>query len=151
MSPPAAPPPPYVDTSALAKWYLNEPGSDEFEAYIRRRPGAIVSRLAAVELRCLLARRRRAGDIAPEIEAEAYRLFERDVGRGHLDLRPLDDAHAVAALDLLDGRLRHHPLRTLDALHLAAALAASAAVIATADRVMGRAAADLGLDVATFG
>ena len=149
MSPPASPP--YIDTSALAKWYLNEPGSDEFEAFITRRPGAIVSRLAAVELRCLLARRRRAGDIAPEIEAEAYRLFERDVGRGHLDLRPLDDAHAVAALDLLDNRLRHHPLRTLDALHLAAALDASAAVIATADRLMARAAADLGLQAATFG
>ena len=72
------------------------------------------------------------------------------MGRGHPDRRPLDDAHAVAALDLLD-RLRPHPLRTLDALHLAAALGAAAAVLATADRVMARAAADLGLDVATFG
>ena len=68
MSQPAAPT--YLDTSALAKWYLNEPGSDEFEAFIARRPGAIVSRLAAVELRCLPARRRRAGDIAPEIEEQ---------------------------------------------------------------------------------
>ena len=31
---------PYLDTSALAKWYLNEPFSEEFEAFIREQPTA---------------------------------------------------------------------------------------------------------------
>ena len=129
----------YVDTSALAKWYVNEPGSDAFAAFIMRRAPATISRLTVVELRCLLARRRRAGDMPREIESEAYRLFEDDLRRGHLDLHPLDDTHAIAASGLLE-RLAAHPLRTLDALHLAIALEASAAVLATADRVMAHAA-----------
>jgi hypothetical protein len=30
----------YLDTSALAKWYLNEPFSEQFEAFIREEPTA---------------------------------------------------------------------------------------------------------------
>lgn len=50
---------PYLDTSALAKWYLNEPFSEKFEAFIQEYSTAAISRLTVVELRCLLARRRR--------------------------------------------------------------------------------------------
>ena len=57
----------YIDTSALAKWYLNEPRSQDFESYIRSQRGALISRLTVMELRCLLARRRRAGDGAVPI------------------------------------------------------------------------------------
>ena len=49
---------PYLDTSALAKWYLNEPHAEAFEAYITRQASAAISRLAVVEFRCLPARRR---------------------------------------------------------------------------------------------
>ena len=59
------------------------------------------------------------------------------------------DAHAQAALDLIE-RLRRHPLRTLDALHLAIALDTGADLLATADRIMASAAKSLGLPVATF-
>ena len=64
-------------------------------------------------------------------------------------VHPLHDTHAQAALDLIE-RLRRHPLRTLDALHLAIALDSGAALLATADRMMVRAAKTLGLPVATF-
>jgi uncharacterized protein len=46
--------PAYIDTSALAKWYLPEPGSDAFVDFIRYQDGAAISRLTTVELRCLL-------------------------------------------------------------------------------------------------
>lgn len=36
----------YIDTSALAKWYLNEPRSEDFEAFIRQQASAAISRLA---------------------------------------------------------------------------------------------------------
>ena len=42
----------YIDTSALAKWYLNEPLSDEFEAFIQSQAMADISRLTMVEFRC---------------------------------------------------------------------------------------------------
>jgi hypothetical protein len=50
---------PYLDTSALAKWYLSEPFSEAFEEFIQEQETAAISRLTVVEFRCLLARRRR--------------------------------------------------------------------------------------------
>jgi predicted nucleic acid-binding protein len=141
---------PYLDTSALAKWYLHEPGSEEFEAFVRRFPRALISRLNVLELRCLLARRERAGDISEQTAEGAFRLFESDVAQGHLEVCPLDDRHAVKAIALL-GQLRGHPLRTLDALHLAIAQIIGSSLLATADHVMARAGGDLGFEVVTFG
>ncbi len=52
----------YFDTSALAKWYLNEKGSDDVEKYIQDHGPVVISDHTAVEMRCLLARRRRERD-----------------------------------------------------------------------------------------
>lgn len=141
---------PYVDTSALAKWYISEPGSERFEDFVRGFPRVIISRLTMVELRCLLARRHRAGDIASAKADEAFSLFESDVRRGHLDVRPLQDEHALIALDLLRA-LPRHALRTLDVLHLAIVQSIGARSLATADRRMARAAEALGVEAVIFG
>lgn len=141
---------PYIDTSALAKWYISEPGSEAFEAFIREFPRAVISRLNVVELHCLLARRGRAGEITEQIAEQAFRLFESDIAQGHLEVWPLEDRHALSAIALL-GRLRAHPLRTLDALHLAVAQTIRSRIVATADRIMARAAAELGFEVVAFG
>ncbi len=140
----------YLDTSALAKWYVNEPGSDAFEAFVRGRADAIVSRLTATELRCLLARRRRGGDFDAAFERDAYTCFERDMTAGHLSLHPFTDAVFVDAGRMI-GDLDGIALRTLDALHLAIALDATATSLATADRIMARAGEALGLDIEFFG
>lgn len=139
----------YLDTSALAKWYLNEPFSDEFEAFIREQSTAAVSRLTVVEFRCLLARRRRAGEITKAIESRVYASFEKDVGAGFLVVHPVADEHLVAALGLI-ARLGRHPLRTLDAIHLAMARAIKCRLLATADKTMAGAAKASGLEVARF-
>lgn len=52
----------YFDTSALAKWYLNEVGSGDVEKYIQEHGPVDMSDLTVVEMRCLLARRRRGGE-----------------------------------------------------------------------------------------
>ena len=140
---------PYVDTSALAKWYLNEPRSDDFAAWIARQRTAAISRLTVVEFRCLLARRRRARDITARIERRIVAAFDDDIRRGFVDVRPLDDRHAVAAMAIM-ADLPRHPLRTLDALHLAIARDIGVPAIATADRVMAAAARPLGFDVVRF-
>jgi predicted nucleic acid-binding protein len=142
--------PPYVDTSALAKWYLNESGSDEFVDFIRRQRLALISRLTVVELRSLLARRRRSGDITVDYHRDAIRTFETDIRRGFLQVEPLLDSQAVVAADFID-RLRDLPLRTLDALHLAIAHTIGVRVLATADRGLARAAEALGFTTAIFG
>ena len=49
----------YLDTMALAKWYLNEVGSEAFVDFLQGLRLAFVSSLTVTELRSLLSRRRR--------------------------------------------------------------------------------------------
>lgn len=140
----------YVDTSALAKWYLNEPASEDFASWIVEQPEAWISTLTAVELRCLLARRRRAGEITPDIERRAFAAFEEDVANGHLLLHEVGDEAVRAGLALIGG-LSDVPLRTLDALHLALARQLGIEQLATADARMADAASALGMEVVRFG
>ena len=62
----------YLDTSALAKWYLNEPRSEDFAAWIQNQDDTHISTLTLVEMRCLLARRRRAGELSMALEQQAF-------------------------------------------------------------------------------
>jgi predicted nucleic acid-binding protein len=139
----------YVDTSALAKWYVNEARSEEFDAFITRQEQAAISRLTVVELRCLIARKRRSREIDSRAEKRALQTFEADVRAGYLTVYPLEDQHALAADDLI-ARLKSHPLRTLDALHLAIARALGVEKVATADRIMAAAVVALGIEVVRF-
>ena len=141
---------PYVDTSALAKRYIDEAGSEDFDAFLGRWPRVLISRLAVVEFRCVLQRRRRAAEIDAAYERAAMAGFADDVRSGYFQVEPLTDRHAVVAHDLV-GQLAGHSLRTLDALHLAIAQSAGVTVLATADRAMARAAEALGIRTATFG
>jgi predicted nucleic acid-binding protein len=140
---------PYVDTSALAKWYLNEPRSDEFERFAQRHTRLAISRLALIEMRSLLARRRRAGDLTRPFERAVAVALADDVRSAVLEVHPIDDAVALEAERIL-ARARRVPLRTLDALHLATARMAGAERFVTADKVQARAARSLRLKVTTF-
>jgi uncharacterized protein len=139
----------YVDTSALAKWYLNEARSEEFDEFITRQEKAAISRLTVVELRCLLARKRRSREIDGRTENRVLHTFEVDVRAGYLTVYPLEDDHALAAADLI-ARLKTHPLRTLDALHLAIARGLGIEKVATADRIIAKAATALGMKAVRF-
>ncbi|MCU0611571.1 MAG: type II toxin-antitoxin system VapC family toxin [Candidatus Eisenbacteria bacterium] len=139
----------YFDTSAVAKWYLNEPRSDDVEAYLRNHEPVVVSWLTIVEMRSLLARRRREGDFSPEIEWRVFATFQEDIRAGHLLLHhPMDDVPSSATRIL--GELTDIPLRTLDALHLGLALDGGVTSVGTADRVMAVAAPRLGMTALAF-
>ena len=139
----------YLDTSALAKWYLNESRSEDFAAFMAQAADPVISRLVVLEMRCLLARRRRSGHLDRELEARVFAELEADVAAGHLLLRPVEDEHVVAAVGLIE-RLQPIALRTLDALHLAIAATWALPQLATADRVMAEAAERLGMGVVRF-
>ena len=68
---------------------------------------------------------------------------------GYLTVYPLEDEHALAAAALI-ARLKSHPLRTLDALHLAIARGLDVEKVATADRIMAAAATALGMKAVRF-
>lgn len=140
----------YLDTSALAKWYINEARSERFSVWICDQQDTHISSLTAAELRCLLSRRRRMGDIEPEFEQHLFTVFRADVKAGHLIEHPVEDSHVTNSIDIMN-RALPVPLRTLDAIHLSIAIAVGCKALATADIAMATAAQALDLQVFDFG
>jgi predicted nucleic acid-binding protein len=100
-------------------------------------------------MRCLLQRRRRAGDIEHDLAQDIWLAFQEDIAAGILLVYPILDSHMFAAAQLIE-QLSQVPLRTLDALHLAVAQANAVEAMATADLVMKRAAKALKLQLVEF-
>ena len=125
----------YLDTSALVKLVRAEAESAALRRYLTARPVRTSSALVRVEL-VRAARRHDA-----EAVAAAHRLL------GAIDLITLDEG-------LLDAAALIGPeVRSLDAIHLASAVALGAhlAALVTYDVRMKAAAASLGLPVASLG
>lgn len=139
----------YLDTSALAKWYLNEPRSEDFAAWIQNQDDTHISTLTLVEMRCLLARRRRAGELSMALEQQAFVTLQDDIAQGFLISHPVDNQQVYGAIVLM-ARLNEYPLRTLDAIHLSIACELGAKRLASADRVMLQTAEALGIEVVRF-
>lgn len=115
----------YLDTSALAKLVVHEPESPALRRYLRRRRRRVSCALARVEL--VRAVKPQGSDAV----ATAREVL------GDIDLVSLDDALLEDAADLGD-----LVLRTLDAIHLAAArsVGRDLAAIVTYDARMSAAA-----------
>jgi len=139
----------YIDTSALAKYYVPETGSDDVDAWIRGTAAPTISSLTLVEMRCLLARRRRARSFGEAAETRAYACFLEDIDQRHLAVEPIADDDIRSASRLIT-RVGDQALRTLDAIHLTICTSRGIRQLATADSVMAAAADELGLDVTRF-
>lgn len=139
----------YIDTSALAKWYLPEPFSDAVEALLDSVGSVLVSRLTSVEFRCLHQRKLRDKQINKKIAQLNQQLFEDHLRQGILHVVPVSDGSFTLA-DSLIAKLPDTPLRTLDALHLAIAKTSDCKHFATADKTQAKAARALGFNVHTF-
>lgn len=139
----------YLDTSALAKWYLNEENSEEFTQFLQSLPTAIICPLTITEMRSLLARRRRMHEISESLEMEIFATFQMDMDKGHLHIVPFEHHHFENATHII-GSLPSIALRTLDALHLTIVQYYQIDTIATADQTMITAAKALGIQVEVF-
>lgn len=53
----------YLDISALPKWYLNEVGAESFVDFLQGLGSPVISSLTDTEMRSLLRRLRRMGDL----------------------------------------------------------------------------------------
>ena len=139
----------YFDTSAMAKWYLNESFSEDVERYLMEHGPVAISDLTVVEMRSLLARRRREKHVDPKLEIRVFATFEDDIRRGFLIRHPMPATAAAGAVNLIS-TLPDVPLRTLDAMHLVIAREIDASILATADRIMAAGAQEMGFLVVTF-
>lgn len=116
----------FLDTSALAKLYHHEPGSDLVEAWAADGTVLLwISDLARTELHSALIRKVREGEVTTEVLHEILEGFRIDLlHRFHIV--PLAAGIVEGAIDLLIEHGKRHPLRTLDALQLASAQAVGA-------------------------
>lgn len=124
----------YLDSSALLKLVIAEPESSALDRHLAVGRGRASCALAHVEV-VRTARKRSA-----ETVERARGLLEQ------IDLIPIDTTLLRVAADLEDNRLR-----SLDAIHVAAALALGddLAELITYDRRMASAAEGLGIAVST--
>ena len=139
----------YIDTSALAKWYLPETGSEEFSEWMQGQADTCISSLTVTEFRCLLARRWRMEMLNALEVQKSYAKFKQDIEEAHLIHYPVENRHILNASLIIES-LPSVSLRTLDALHLTIANDIPVNIIATADKVMREAAQLLDFEVVFF-
>ena len=132
--------PVYLDASALAKLYVEEPESDALERALIGRRDVVVSELAITEVTSALARRVRERDLSSRDAGRVHRHILADLSGGEfqrIDLSP--DLHRAAERLLLQvGGTA--PLRASDALHIALATSIPARAFITYDRRLREAA-----------
>ena len=140
----------YWDTSALLKLYVTEPDS----ARIRTRASAtgplMTSDAVRWELFVALQRKETSGNLTTGAAEVFYGQFESDVTAGRIVVQALDSAQLPRFQSLVKQLHRHQPpilIRTLDALHLSAALGGQAEEFVTTDQRQAQAATALGLTV----
>ncbi|MBI2564283.1 MAG: type II toxin-antitoxin system VapC family toxin [candidate division NC10 bacterium] len=107
----------YLDTSALLKRFVTEPGTVLVTALVSRHGPVATATIAFAELHAGLARKRREGYLSEGEYTLTCRRFEHDWG-AYVRVG-LDDDVLMLARDLV----RRHPLEGFDAIHLASALA----------------------------
>lgn len=140
----------YVDTSALVRAYLrDEPDHTAWRASLLDEKVTLLSSKAlSLELTAAISAARRARRVR-RISQLLDLFATHSSSDGPLSLVGITGRHMSMACDLLE----HHPLRSLDALHIATALAAQAVLGAisfvTCDEQQAKVARQVGLAVQT--
>ncbi len=113
----------FLDTSALAKHYHQEAGTDIVEQLFQHPTSSrFLSRLTTVELHSVFARRVRTRDLEDDAFGLLRQRFLADIVEGKLTVVRMTDDHYRVAQNLLLKHATQRSLRTLDALQLAVAV-----------------------------
>jgi predicted nucleic acid-binding protein len=106
----------YLDSSALVKRYVEEPGSAAVRALFRGRHHLATVRIGHAELVASLARRCREGRLTPAVRDGIFSDIRDDLQvMTIVEVRP-------ALMTRVSALVTRRPLRGYDAVHLAAAL-----------------------------
>ena len=128
----------YWDTSTLVKLYAQEPDSPVFEnhASTATRP-PVTSRITLYESRATFRRKEAEGILATGTAQTTYDELPQDIAAGTMRLIELNAAveqEYGQVLNLCYQHIPPIPLRTLDALHLAAARVSGETEIVATDK-----------------
>ena len=117
----------FLDSSALAKRYIQEPGSDRLEGILSLASSLGVSVICVSEVVSALCRRRREGNLSRQEYLKAKQALFEDI----------EDASVVNVPERVLARavelLERWPLRSSDSLHVASAAEWSAELFVSAD------------------
>jgi len=131
----------FCDSSALAKRYIEERGSDQIQAVLSSASALAVSVICVPEIVSALCRRRRER----KISTEEYRSAKASL------LSDIDDATVIGITEEVIAQavtlLEQFPLRSADALHIACASEWSTDLFVSADDRQCKAARTRGLRV----
>ena len=131
----------FLDTSAFAKRYIVERGSAELMALCQQADSLVVSVICLPELISTLSRLVREKKLAKT----DYRKLKNDA---MADLADVDTCHVTPdILGSVVSLLEAHPLRAMDALHVACALAVESDIFVSADHRQLSAARKTGLKI----
>jgi len=131
----------FADSSALAKRYIADEKSDDFDQLLRGATSLTVSVLCLPEIISALCRRRRERTLTPTQYATARRALEADLADA--TVIQITDEVTLSCVRLLEA----DALRSSDAVQIASALAWNADVFVSADARQCAAAKASGLEV----
>ena len=132
----------YVDTSVLVACYCPERLSQAAERLVWRSDAAAVSPLTEVELCSALSLKVRTGELDRDSAGRILALFRTHLRDSYYRIVPVGAREYSLACEWI-GRFAV-PLRTADALHLAAAFA-NGLTLLTADHDLARSARHFGV------
>jgi predicted nucleic acid-binding protein len=131
----------FFDSSALAKRYLEEKGSDQVQAILSSASALAVSVICVPEIVSALCRRRRER----KVSTDEYQMAKASL------ISDINDATVIGITEEVVARavalLEQFPLRSADALHVACAAEWSTELFVSADDRQCRAAKAHGLKV----
>ncbi len=109
----------FLDTSALAKLYVREAGTEKMLRLAAHPdgPNLVILSFARVELRAAVQRRVRSRELSAKNASAALAAFNEHLGSVYI-VQHVTEALIDRALDLID----RHDLRAYDSLQLAACL-----------------------------
>lgn len=131
----------FLDTSAFAKRYVVEEGSDKLMALCQQADSLVVSVICLPELISTLSRLVREKKLA---KADYRKLKGEAMGDlADVDICQITSGVIASVVSLLES----HPLRAMDALHVACALAVEPDLFVSADHRQLSAARKAGLKI----
>ena len=133
------------DTSALIKRYIEEPGTARVLEFCAQASEVVVGVLCVPEMISALNRRRREAGLSFEEYATVKRELAGDMEE--VTVVPLTPAVISLAITILENT----DLRTLDAIHVVAALYSGCDLFVSADGRQCKAAEKMGLNIERIG
>jgi len=132
----------YIDTSVLVACYCEESLSRKADRAVRESGPPTISPLVEVEFCSALALKKRVGEIDAKSAARVVATLRLHLKENRLQVVPIEAKEYALACDWI-GRFAV-PLRTVDALHLAAAFSVGLPLL-TADKTLAACAKHFGV------